>query len=293
MKTWLCTVSNRFPENYEIGLHAGKWGVEERYKHRIAEVKPGDLLVFMVAGQYRSIHRIESAPFREETALWPPKDGDLFPHRIHIGPALFRGKADARDLAPMISFMKVVDVWGGTIQGASGVFNGRLTDEDVELIQKHLHTGIGAEADVRRSSTAASSAETEPESRKVAFQVVGRDMEQALLSLLPALGLSPVPAADSSFQSPKSEAIRVLCKDRAGVFTVVHLHRGQAPTETLLEVLHEMSWTRQQLAKGRDVKGVILAEAADAGLTSMAGEVPNLAIKHYRLTIELTNGSAA
>jgi hypothetical protein len=37
-----------------------------------------------------------------------------------------------------ISFMKVVDVWGGTVQGASGVFNDRLTEDDVAFIKSHL-----------------------------------------------------------------------------------------------------------------------------------------------------------
>jgi hypothetical protein len=294
MKTWLCVVSNRFPENYEIGIHAGTWGVEARYQGRIAEVSPGDQLIFMVAGQYRSIHQIESEPYSDDRPLWPPKDGDLFPHRVRIGPALFRGKADAKELASQISFMSVVNAWGGTIQGASGVFNGRLTDEDVELIKRHMHRAIIPASENRPAVTSPSGgAGRTSEPGKIAFQVIGKDMEQALFSLLPALGLTPVPPTSPTFDSPRSEAIRVLCKDRRGVFNVVHLHRGQAPTETLLDVLHEMSWTRQQLADGKDVKGVILAEAADASLTAMAGEVPGLSIKHYRLTIELTNGSAA
>ena len=85
MTTYICTVSNRFPENYQIGVQARRWGVEERYKKRIEPVKPGDLLVFLVGGIFRTAHKIESFAFEEHDLLWPEKDGSTFPHRIKIG----------------------------------------------------------------------------------------------------------------------------------------------------------------------------------------------------------------
>jgi hypothetical protein len=291
MKIWLCTVSKDFPENYQIGIQAGKWGVESRYERRIREVGPGDLLIFIVAGKYRSIHAVESGPFVEDTPLWPPRNGDLFPHRIRIGPALYRGQAEVRDLVPKISFMKGTPTgWMCTIRGVSGIFNGHLTPEDVEVIKANLHPTVAGGADAK--SVAVEPIAEVPSPRKVAIQVVGADMERALMSLLPSLDLKPVSGV-SGFTPTKFEAIRVLCQGRDGVFTVVHLHRGQAPTETVLEVLHEMSWTRQNLAGGRDVRGLILSESADSSLAAIVQEVPNLSIKHYRLTIELSNGSAA
>jgi hypothetical protein len=35
--------------------------------------------------------------------------------------------------------MRDKEAWGGTIQGASGVFNDRLTDNDVAFIKSRLH----------------------------------------------------------------------------------------------------------------------------------------------------------
>ena len=88
MKTYICTVSNKFPENYQIGIQAGLWGVEEKYKNRILKVQQGDQLVFIVGGVYRTLHRIESQVFIDETPLWPEKDGSIFPYRIKISKSI-------------------------------------------------------------------------------------------------------------------------------------------------------------------------------------------------------------
>ena len=66
---YLCAVSQNFPENLDIGVQAGVWGVEERYAKRISQVRPGDTLVFLVGGDFRSVHRIESEPFKDSTLL--------------------------------------------------------------------------------------------------------------------------------------------------------------------------------------------------------------------------------
>jgi hypothetical protein len=79
MKTDLCVVSPRFPENYHIGVQSQTWGVEKNYKSRIAKVHEGDELVFLASQEIRSIHRIESEVYEETRLLWPPKDGDVFP----------------------------------------------------------------------------------------------------------------------------------------------------------------------------------------------------------------------
>jgi hypothetical protein len=40
MATFLCVVSPNFPENYEIGVQARTWGVEENYKSKIDKRRP-------------------------------------------------------------------------------------------------------------------------------------------------------------------------------------------------------------------------------------------------------------
>ena len=52
-----------------------------------------------------------------------------------------------------------------------------------------------------------------------------------------------------------------------------------------------MSWARQTLAKGKDVRGIILAESANAALSDIVKEVPNVELRFYRIGIELLNES--
>ena len=48
-----------------------------------------------------------------------------------------------------------------------------------------------------------------------------------------------------------------------------------------------MSWTRQNLASGKDVRGIIFTEAADKTLVEIVKEVQNVEIQYYRVAIEL------
>src|SRR5262249_6889340 len=145
MAIYLCTVTSRFPENYEIGMRSGTWGVEEKYKEKIAPVRDGDKLVFVMGGAVRSVHTIDDKPFFDETPLWPPKDGSLFPYRVHIRPAEWAGSLPLGPLADEISFMRG-KVWQGTIQGPNGVFNPKLTQGDLNLITGELHRTVPPKA---------------------------------------------------------------------------------------------------------------------------------------------------
>jgi hypothetical protein len=98
VRTFLCVVSPRFPENYHIGVQSKTWGVERRYKNRISQAHVGDELVFMAGQQIRSIHRIESEVYEDDQVLWPPKDGDCFPFRIKISEPLTSARFQKRCL---------------------------------------------------------------------------------------------------------------------------------------------------------------------------------------------------
>src|SRR5881275_625261 len=100
MKTFLCVVSPRFPENYHIGVQARRWGVEARYKHRIEMTSPGDEIIFLASQQIRSVHRIESPVYKDEAPLWPPKDDDIFPYRIKISAPTYAGAIAPDDFVP-------------------------------------------------------------------------------------------------------------------------------------------------------------------------------------------------
>src|SRR5437763_15571955 len=106
MKTFLCVVSPRFPENYHIGVQSRTWGVEARYENRIKQTSAGDEVVFVASQQIRSIHRIESEVFKDDRPLWPPKDGDLFPFRIKISAPTYVGNIPNDEFSREISFMR-------------------------------------------------------------------------------------------------------------------------------------------------------------------------------------------
>ncbi len=86
----------------------------------------------------------------------------------------------------------------------------------------------------------------------------------------------------------KDGRIDLLCVDAATRdFVVIELKKGEAPHETLLQILRYMSWVRQHLAKDKDVRGIILSEAADTSLIEVVKEVPSVEIRYYRLSLDL------
>lgn len=286
MTNYLCSVSVKLPENYEIGLQSRTWGVEEKYFSRIAPVRSGDLLVFVVGGAFRSIHTIETGVFNDNSPLWPPRNGSLFPHRIKISEPIAKGEVPLRDIADEISFMRD-KVYSGTIQGASGVFNNRLTEEDVRTIRNRMKESKPVSAlpkSVKPRDTSSSE-------RQVAlFKFYERDVEDHIASLLPFLGLEIYrdPNGQSGRQYPTSVGrMDLLCEDINGGFVVMELKKGEAPEQTLLQVLRYMSWVRQNKANGKEVSGIILTEAADKSLIEVVKEVQNVEIRYYKVAIDL------
>lgn len=291
MKAYLCVVSPRFPENYHIGVQARTWGVEETYRRRIQRVRQGDLLVFIASGAIRSIHEIESEVFEDRTPLWPPKGGDIFPWRIKISAPTHRGEIPSTAFSDKISFMAAVDKWGGTIQGASGVFNDRLSEADLDYIKSRL-PAVGGE---HRTARRAPAAPVLPEGAKSLFRFFEKDVLDGLNRLLPSIGLRRYNGRNFPGEYDLGYGGNVvLCVDsNSGDLVVVDFNRGEAPNETLLRVLHYMSWVRQNLADNEDVRGLIIAQAADAPLRQIVSEVPNVSIRLYRVGIELLQDSVA
>jgi predicted RNA-binding protein len=290
MTTYLCVVSPKFPENYHIGLQAGVWGVERRYENRISLVMRGDELVFLMGGHFRSFHTIESAPYEDETPLWPPKNDDLYPFRVRISAPTMVGNVDVRTIKDQISFMKDTQAWGGTVQGASGVFNDRLTLEDVQVIKARMR-GV-SNAPITLDSARQMVSKRASERQAALFKFYERDVEDRMSEFLPRLGLSlysDITTGKAGRQFPiPSGRIDLLCNANVdGAFVVVELKKGEAPNEALLQILRYMSWVRQNLANGKDVRGIILTESVDPVLVEIVKEVPNVSIRHYQVTINL------
>jgi hypothetical protein len=283
MTIFLCTVSQRFPENYHIGVQSQKWGVEEKYRQKLANVRPGDHLVFLVASRFTTLHTIESSPFTETTELWPEKDGSLFPHRVHISVPLATSSKTAKELSDDISFMKD-KFWGGTIQGPNGVFNDKLTDDDIRLI-----FGDNWKSRTPTNTQKSSVKRTSSDSLLTFYE---KDAEDCVESMLPEMGLTkyvdPETGKDGRQFVCSAGRIDLLCRDRTtDDLVIIELKRGDAADKTLLQLLRYMSWARQNIADGSNVRGIILTERADDSLTGIVEEVPNVTIRYYKFNIEL------
>jgi hypothetical protein len=115
----------------------------------------------------------------------------VFPFRIRISKPLYVGMIQKEDFVRGISFMSVVDKWGGTIQGASGVFNDRLTERDVDFIKGRLARVAEPSAEVIATLRAAE----EPKIQNL-FRLIGSDVLESLKRILPSLGLVRYNGAD-------------------------------------------------------------------------------------------------
>lgn len=131
MKLYICSVPQSRAENYQIGMKERVWGVPGDHGDKMRRVRPGDRIAFVVAGSFRSVHEIESERYVDRTPIWP--DG-IYQFRIRISAPLASGCVAGSFLSRRISFMKDKKAWGGTLQGASGVFNDRATRADHDEI---------------------------------------------------------------------------------------------------------------------------------------------------------------
>jgi len=283
MKTFLCVVSPRFPENYLIGVQARTWGVERGYENRIRQTSVGDELVFIADRAIRSIHRIESSVYEKSDPLWPPKDGDPFPFRIKISEPLYKGSISNEVFRTAISFMAAVEAWGGTIQGISGVFNNRLTDADVAFIKSQLKQVSPSSPSLKSSKDLSDIGAAAPANLS-ALQLPPN-------TFLPSLGLKPMSESDNLLESsPAFGGNIILCKDNdSGDHVAVDFNRGIASTDNLIRVLQYMSWMRQSDSAKNNIKGVILTESSDTALKQVVSEVPNVSLQHYRIGIQLVD----
>ena len=275
---YLCAVSQRFPENLDIGIHARVWGVEERYAAKISRVRPGDTLVFLVGGDFRSVHRIESKPYEDSSLLWPEKNGSRFPHRVRISPPLFRGAVHVPPLSQKISFMRGRERWSGTVQGAHGVFNPKMTEDDLRLITSRM-TPVAAPA------TAPSPIPVEP--ARIPLGLLEDQMGQAVIDLFAAMGLRQT-SDDTHILLSEGEAYRVLATDRHdGARVVVLLDPGKGTASLVLQALRHLSELRAEGGARASVRAIVLSDRLSDELVRVTREIPALEARQFRVRIEL------
>ena len=278
-KIYICAVSPQFPENYEIGVRTGTWGVTGSNRRRIEVVRPGDRLVFIVAGRFRSIHEVVTGPYEDHRLLWPPREGDVYPHRIRIGPPEAFGIIPVPELASRISFMRGKR-WSGTIMGRNGVFNDRATIQDLELIRMALLAGPRLEErpDLVRPVD------------KPILEETGGGLDSLLDRLAELSRLSPAPGFRNPFDAAESWGRGLL----AGVYTdwrqtptfaVAPL--GRSPSDTVLSTLYGLSSLKQADPSVKRVQGKIFVHAAPDAILPLISGVPNLEAIVYDVRVSL------
>jgi predicted RNA-binding protein len=279
-QTFICAVAAAYPENYEIGIRAGKWGVAEKHWRRIAPVKDGDLIVFVVGGMFRSIHRVIGEPFEERSPLWPANNGDIYPYRIRISPAVASGKVRVGDLAPQISFMRDKQAWHGTLQGANGVLNARMTDADLYLIQHELTEDAVVEEPEHRKSVAVPLLELPP-----AEWVPGLLEQLAHLSQLERADVYPDPWMNAD--EWRRGLFAGVYADVARVPTVAVMPVERSPGDTVLSTLYGLSSLKQSSTRVKDVRGLIFVREHEESYGQLLRGIPNISTIGFDIRISL------
>ena len=147
MTRWLA-ISNR--TNWEITRKKNIWGVPQRNKNIIEQVKPGDTVLIYVSQQKEGDSLLPSAvtgafevisePFEERTKVFvaPEQMGDeVFPYRIKLKPiTIFESPVEFKPLIPKLKFITNKTMWTGHIRQAMRV----IPEEDCQTIRDVART---------------------------------------------------------------------------------------------------------------------------------------------------------
>lgn len=135
---WLCITSR---ENWEIIRKQNVWGVSDRHRKTLMQVKEGDKLVFYVKQEVRGkektpsmivgIYEVISKPYHDETPIFK---GGTYPWRIKIKPVKL-GELEFKPLIPKLKFIKNKEAWTGYLMGRA---MREIPEEDYKLIEKQL-----------------------------------------------------------------------------------------------------------------------------------------------------------
>jgi RecB family endonuclease NucS len=68
---------------------------------------------------------------------------------------------------------------------------------------------------------------------------------------------------------------------------VVELKRGMASDDALAQVLRYIGWVKENLANGRNVRGLILAEGKDEKLKYALKSVSDVKVLRFKISIQI------
>ena len=130
---WLCILT---PENYEVVKEKLVWGVTDRHRKKLLQVKKGDKLVMYVIREkkIKGIFEAVSDPYVDEKEIF---SGGVYPNRVKLKPVkLSDDGVDILELVPKLDVFKRKDnKWVGTIVGKAMV---ELSEKDYKMIEERL-----------------------------------------------------------------------------------------------------------------------------------------------------------
>jgi len=81
--------------------------------------------------------------------------------------------------------------------------------------------------------------------------------------------------------------IDVLALDEEDNFVVFELKLNRGPDKAMGQLLRYMGWVKRKLAKGKKVKGVIVAKSVDEKLKYAASVIPDVSLFEYELNFKI------
>jgi len=130
---WLCILT---PENYKVVKEKLIWGVTDRHKKKLLQVKKGDRLVMYVIREkkIKGIFEATSDPYIDKEEIFK---GGIYPNRVRLKPIrLSEEGIDILKLLPKLDVFKRKDSkWVGTIMGKAMI---ELPEKDYKTIEQSL-----------------------------------------------------------------------------------------------------------------------------------------------------------
>jgi len=133
---WLCVTNE---ENWRVVREKRVWGVSDRYRRRIEEVREGDFLVFYVRPKrIAGIFKAASGAYVDKRPIFSSEGfraGEVFPNRVKLEPVVvLEEPIPFEPLVPRLKFIKNKEKWTGHVRGAMR----QIPEEDFELIRTEV-----------------------------------------------------------------------------------------------------------------------------------------------------------
>jgi predicted RNA-binding protein len=132
MKYWLCVTNN---ENWHVLRKRRIWGISERNRRQMDEVKIGDMLVFYVKPkQIGGVYEAVSKPFVDNEKVFGNaglSEQETFPRRVKVKPFVVSKEPIPFDnVVAKLSFISYKKRWQGYLRKAMQT----IPQEDYERI---------------------------------------------------------------------------------------------------------------------------------------------------------------